>query len=180
MDIVQHLNFSLALGTLLLQATTVGLIILYFTKQRDVIAPLLKKWGLLVIFLSSTASVLLTLLYSEVFGFVPCGLCWLQRVFLYPIAVISGIALFKKDTAINDYIIVLSIPGAIVALYQHYLQMGGAALVNCPITAGADCAKRILFEFGYITFPLMSFTAFVFFIALMVYTRQNISSYKSH
>jgi len=36
---------------------------------------------------------------------------------------------------------------------------------NSAIT---DCAERYLFEFGYITFPLMSFTIFAFLIILML------------
>ncbi len=81
-------------------------------------------------------------------------------------------AFLKKDRGIADYSIVLSIAGAIVALYQHYLQMGGTSVLPCPaIVQAAECSQRILFEFGYITFPFVSFTAFAALIILMVFVR---------
>jgi disulfide bond formation protein DsbB len=81
-----------------------------------------------------------------------------------------GAALYNKDKTIARYGIVLSVPGLIVGLYQHYLQMGGSELLACPTAGpGADCAKRILFEFGFMTFPLMSAALFAFLIILYLY-----------
>jgi disulfide bond formation protein DsbB len=112
----------------------------------------------------------MTLIYSEVFGFIPCGLCWLERIFLYPQVILLGVALATKDKVVSKYGIALSIPGMLVSLYQHYLQMGGAEFITCPVIgAGADCAERILFEFGFMTFPLMSAFLFAFLIALYLY-----------
>ena len=112
----------------------------------------------------------MTLVYSEIFGFIPCGLCWLQRVFLYPQTLLLAVALYRKDKTVALYGIALSIPGVFVSLYQHYLQMGGIEFITCPVTGvGADCAERILFEFGFMTFPLMSTFLFTFLIALYWY-----------
>lgn len=168
-DIVQSLNFFLAAGTLLLQLATVALIVSYVAKREFAGATWLVQNAIPVAFFLTLVASALTLFYSGVLGFVPCGLCWFQRIFLYPQVVILGIALWKKRRDVAEYIIGLSLFGGVFALYQHYLQMGGSEFVACPTTgAGADCAKRILFEFGYITFPLMSFSIFVFLIVLML------------
>jgi len=172
--LVAQLNVVSALGALISQVAAVVLIALLIQRRisgaTSPILSLVGSYGIHLVFLISIAGTALSLTYSEVFGFVPCGLCWLQRIFLYPMVILSGLALWKRDRSIADYLIALSIPGMIVALYQHYLQLGGSNLVGCPAAGfGADCAKRILFEFGYITFPLVAFSAFVL-IATVAYT----------
>jgi hypothetical protein len=48
--------------------------------------------------------------------------------------------------------------------------MGGIEFVKCPVAGvGADCAKRFMFEFGFITFPLLSGIAFLFLTILYIY-----------
>lgn len=171
-ETVSQLNFLLALGTLLAQVVVLILLGLFFFQKDSPVIAFLGEYGIHFIFLISLAGVVISLIYSEVFGFIPCGLCWLQRVFLYPQVILALLALLKRDRGIADYLLSLSIVGALIALYQHYLQMGGAVLINCPaVGVGADCAKRIVFEFGYITFPLMSFTIFALIIMLALIVR---------
>jgi len=174
---VETLNYLLALGVLVMQIVGAGFLALYFLQKRfpdlQDIAGFLSRWGLWLGFLLTLGATAMTLYYSEVLGFAPCGWCWVQRVFLWPQVVLFLLALWKNDRSIADYSIGLSILGALAALYQHYLQVGGQALVPCPASGGGDCAIRILFEFGYITFPLMSATLFAFLIVLMLFVRRG-------
>jgi disulfide bond formation protein DsbB len=168
-ETIELLNFILALGGV---AMAFGAIVLFYdlkSKTFSLRNPV-THFGLLGAFAISAVSMVMTFVYSEVFGFVPCGLCWLQRVFLYPQVILLGMALWRKDKNIAVYGIGLSIPGLVISLYQHYLQMGGSELIGCPTAgAGANCAERILFEFGFMTFPLMSAFLFLFLIALYYY-----------
>lgn len=166
LPIVENINFLLALGTVAVQVASVGLLVLILTKKDEILAPYVARYGLVFGFVLVCAGSFMTLLYSEVFGFVPCGLCWLQRVALYPQVVILGIGAYLKDAHAALYSIALAVFGAAVGLYQHYIQMGGS-VTACP-TSGGDCSKRILFEFDYITFPLMSASLFIFLILLML------------
>lgn len=162
-------NFLLALGGVSLGF---GAVILFFDAQGQnfTLKRLVTTYGLVGAFALSFLSSVMTLVYSEVFGFVPCGLCWLQRVFLYPQVFMLGLAVYTKDKAVARYGIILSIPGVVISLYQHYLQIGGKEFIACPTTgAGANCAERTLFEFGFMTFPLMSTFLFLFLIALYIY-----------
>lgn len=163
---VATLNFILASGGIALLFAAFVLAFDYLTNRT--LQPLIARYGILLAFLATLAGSILTLIYSEIFGFVPCGLCWLQRVFLYPQVFLLGVAIAIKDRQVALYGLVLTIPGIVVSLYQHYLQMGGPEVVGCP-TAGGDCAKRILFEFGFMTFPLLSATLFVFLAVLYFY-----------
>jgi len=165
-ETIAILNTALAIGGVLVFLVSSILVVDLYTSR--VFAKLIDLWGMVVALVFTVSSTVLTLVYSEVFGFVPCGLCWLQRVFLYPQVILLAMALVYKEKVAARYGLVLSILGFFVAIYQHYLQMGGAELVACP-TSGGDCAKRFLFEFGFVTFPLLSAFLFVFLVALYMY-----------
>ena len=110
-------------------------------------------------FAASLAAVLGSLYYSEIVGYEPCILCWWQRVFMYPQVLIAGIALWKNDRHALRYLMALSAVGATIAGYHYLLEWGLIPSGFCPAT-GPNCAQRFVYEFGYITIPLMSLTAF--------------------
>ena len=166
-ETVETLNFLLALGGIVLAMTIAFLIFDLYTKRE--LVPLVEKFGLWIAFLVTLGSGAMTLLYSEVFGFVPCGLCWLGRIFMYPQIFLTATALYLRDKAIAMYGMVLSVPGLLISLYHHYLQMGGTELIDCPASGKANCAERILFEFGFMTFPLLSAILFLFLFCLYFY-----------
>ena len=176
---IESINYWLALATLVMQIVGIAFSALFFLRKKfEDLAPIalfLETWGLWIGLLITLGGVTLSLFYSEILGVAPCGLCWLQRVFLYPQAILFAVAIWKQERFIVDYSIALSIFGGVVALYQHYLQMGGTSIVPCPAVAtqATDCAVRFLFELGYITFPLMSFSVFAFLIVLMLFVRNS-------
>lgn len=163
-------SYVLALGTILAQLAILDLLIfLAFRKPFQKLYALVSPYILPLAFLITLAGSALTLVYSEVFGMIPCFLCWLQRAFLYPMPIILAFGMWRGFESAWKWVAALAVPGTIVALYQHYLQMGGSAVVACPAIAGAaDCGKRLIFEFGYITFPLMAATIFVLVGLLML------------
>lgn len=135
------------------------------------------SWGqMLQVFLGKNALVLAlsvslvavmgSLFYSEVRGFEPCVLCWWQRVFLYPLPVIFGIALWKKDNQAFLYAVPLVVLAGLVAIYQYYAAfLGGTSLLSCT-DAGGACSKVYVMAFGYITIELMSLTASLYILLL--------------
>lgn len=192
---ILFLNYWLSTGTLLMEASVVILFIyfLYLKMNReealDLIRPILnlaeKVYGsienaiLLKIFILSLAASAMTLYYSEVLGVIPCALCWFGRIFMYGTVLISGTALFARNNleqrGIFRYLLVFSVLGAATSLYHHFLQMAADYGTHLPCPAsGGDCAKRIIFEFGHITFPWMALVLFVLFI-LMILVAKKIS-----
>ena len=55
---------------------------------------------------------------SEVENVTPCPLCWYQRVCMFPLIFILGIAVYKHFYRITIYILPQVIIGRLIALYQ--------------------------------------------------------------
>lgn len=166
--LLETLNFVFALGGIVLLFSALYLVYDYCTERF--LQKYILQFGILAAFLITFLGSATSLIYSEYFGFIPCGLCWLQRVCLYPQVLLLGTALWIKDKTVVVYGMILCIPGVVIGLYQHYLQMGGTDLIGCPAAGpGADCSERILFEFGFMTLPLLSSITFFFLIVLYFY-----------
>ena len=118
-----------------------------------------------------------SLLYSNLIGFEPCTLCWWQRIFIYPQAVLFLVAILKKDRGIFDYALPMSIAAFILSLYQSYSNFSGASLLPCTATGG-ECSRIYVIEYGYITIPLMSLTlvTYLLFIKLCAYKHEDNSN----
>ena len=165
-------NFTLMITTLTLisHLIFVSVFILLFidSKFRALVYKFVSKNVLWLVFLTSLVAMLGSLTYSNVIGFAPCELCWIQRIFIYPQVIISFMALLKKNKDIVSYLLPLSILGGIVALYHSLTHFGlGDGLVGCTSALG-DCGKLYVFEYGYITIPLMSFTIFAYLIGISI------------
>jgi len=175
---VSTLIFLMAIGTVLLDASiVVKLLMLVFPRSR---AHLLRRetdYGLLAIFFLSTLAVAGTLLMQFAGGLSPCILCWWQRIFMYPIPLISLIALLKgkRLSDVADYILTFSFIGALFALYQHLLQvLPAGSLIPCDATN--DCAIRTIFYFNFVTIPWMALTVFVVIFLIAILGRKERTS----
>jgi disulfide bond formation protein DsbB len=125
-------------------------------------------------FVTSVFGMFLTLFYSEYLGYLPCALCWFQRVCLYPMAFLFGIAWLRKDFGVYRYILGLSAVGITVSLYHQSLQMGYSEIIPCAANAVfVDCAKPSFMEFGFVTFPYWALTLFTFFFLLALTMRMS-------
>jgi disulfide bond formation protein DsbB len=142
-----------------------GIIFLFIRKQdrkSNCFLKLVEEYALFIIFSVSLTGTLLSLYYSDYIGLEPCVLCWWQRIFLYPQVILAGIATWKNDRNIFLYSLWLSIIGAVISGYQSLLQYGVSSPLPCAAGGTAvSCAKVYFMEFGYITIPLMAFTAFL-------------------
>lgn len=120
-----------------------------------------------IAFLAALASIVGSLFYSEIIGYPPCTLCWWIRIFLYPLAAIFGIALYRKHDAKTafSYALPLIIGGALVSLYYSYFSLGGESLLSCT-AEGGGCDRLYVKEFGYITIPMMSLTLSAYLLLL--------------
>jgi disulfide bond formation protein DsbB len=113
-----------------------------------------------------------SLLFSESYQLDACVLCWYQRICIYPIGLISTLAIIFKDKFIDKYILGLSVPGLFIAGYQYMLQMstkaGDSAVLTAACAPNNPCSE-IQFElFGFITIPLLSFIAFTSIIIIIL------------
>lgn len=138
------------------------------TKNKFAIR-MLAKHAVWLAFVVSLSATLLSLYYSEIAHFAPCKLCWYQRIFLFPQPILFGIAIWKK-LPIVTYSLALSVIGALIAAYHTALQFDIAPSLPCTKEA-VSCTQRFILEYGYITIPTMSLTAFLLLIILMLFAR---------
>ena len=147
----------------------IGLLIINLAIKSKIIEDIklsLRKNSLLLAFIISLTATLGSLFYSEILGYTPCKLCWFQRIFMYPLPIIFGIALKNKDLGIKKYTIPLAVIGALIAAYHYSVQVFQFT-TNCGANSEVPCNLVYSFELGYITIPMMAVTAFILIIILM-------------
>ncbi len=110
-----------------------------------------------------------SLYYSEIRKFIPCELCWYQRIFMYPLVLILGIALYRLDTKIRPYVLGMTLVGGTISLI-HYLEQKIPAFqpTACDATP-IPCSLQYVNYFGFVTIPLMALTAFVLITISMLF-----------
>lgn len=174
---VQTINLLYSVGGLGLLAATLVLFYDYYNGQ-GLYARFVAPYVWILILLTTIGGVFTTLLYSEVFGFIPCSLCWLQRVALYAQAFTSIAAWRLRDQVFFPvYGLVLSGFGLVVATYQYIYQalpqeVLQSGLVPCLADGSADCSKKVMEVFGFVTFPFLSGVLFLFLIVLYMHIRR--------
>lgn len=128
------------------------------------------QFALLIAFVSSVGS----LYFSEVVKFPPCALCWYQRLFMYPIAIIIAVGLWKKDKNLSYFVLPFSVIGLIISVYHNLLYYGIISESLQPCSVGVSCTEVQLELFGYVTIPLLSLVAFST-ITILVFIHHKIS-----
>lgn len=153
--LISHIAFALAIAYFLVEKSF-----------KNWVYKFVNKNALILIFTASLSAMVGSLIYSNVIGFPPCELCWIQRIFMYPQVLLSFMAMRKNDKSMVSYLLPLSVLGALVSLYHSMTHYGlGDGVLACTSALG-DCGKLYVFKFGYITIPLMAFTVFVYLLTI--------------
>ncbi len=113
-----------------------------------------------LVFLIALLSTAISLYFSEILKLAPCVLCWYQRIFMYPIVLISAVNIIRKHQDIYYYILPFSILGFFIALYQNLLVWKILPETVAPCTTGVSCIDQQFVLFGFFTIPLGSLIAF--------------------
>ncbi len=178
--LVQAVTDFLSFGTVLADILALALFIIILGSFQN------KGWGkkladffggnaLLFSFLLAAGGTVASLFYSQFAHFAPCELCWIQRGFLYTQAVILLVAMLARkaekvrlyDKIVEKACLALSCCGFAVAFYNTYLQLGGGAIIPCS-AIGPSCQYVYFIEYGYVTIPTMSLTAFALILLFML------------
>jgi disulfide bond formation protein DsbB len=108
-----------------------------------------------------------SLYYSEIVHYQPCTLCWYQRIAMYPLVLILGIAAWRRDLGVRIYAIPLAAVGAAISAY-HYLLEWFPALDTGACTVGIPCTQVWFRQFGFVSMPLLALIAFLLVIAFLL------------
>lgn len=103
-----------------------------------------------------------SLYFSEVLKFIPCELCWYQRIFMYPQVFLLGMAFVRKQFIIARYTLMLSIIGGTISLYHYFIQKVPFFRNTAPSCSIVPCTGDYLNWLGFITIPLLALIAFIF------------------
>lgn len=108
-----------------------------------------------------------SLYFSEIAHYPPCDLCWYQRIAMYPLVAILGVALWRNDRRVYTYALPISLIGLAISFYHNAMTYGFVAPGACA--AGAvSCTTRWINWFGFVTIPLLAFIAFTVISIAMV------------
>jgi len=107
-----------------------------------------------------------SLRFSLGLGLVPCELCWYQRILMYPLVVVLGVAAAEARPGVWRTVLPLAVPGLAVAAYHSYLQM---TTVTCGLGNGGCAAVQWRAPVVGPTIPNLSLVAFAL-VALLVGT----------
>ncbi|MCC6563863.1 disulfide bond formation protein B, partial [Candidatus Uhrbacteria bacterium] len=132
----------------------------------------LKPYLLPLAFLQAVVAMAGSLFFSEVWHLAPCVLCWYQRITMYPLVVLTVVAMWRKDDKVYQYILPLSVIGFCISLYHNILyyavNWGIRPDWTGPCQAGISCTTRYIEWGGFITIPLLSLTAHLVITVLML------------
>lgn len=134
-----------------------------FAGIRERLAPfaLTAAWG--VALLAAAGS----LYFSESANYIPCTLCWYQRIAMYPLVLILGIAIIRRDTSVRIYAIPLAAVGAVISTY-HWILERFPELDYGACSSGIPCTQKWFEEFGFITLPFLALVAFLLIITFLL------------
>lgn len=145
-----------------------------FIQEVQGVMGFFSKYALYLAWIVSVIAVCGSLYLSDVIGFIPCKLCWFQRIFMYPIVIILGIASYKNDRKQIGYVLPLSIIGGLISLYHYAEQKIPAFAKILPCTQGIPCNKDYLDWFGgVVTIPFMALIAFILITILLWIGRKS-------
>jgi disulfide bond formation protein DsbB len=120
-------------------------------------------------FVVALVATLGSLYLSEVANFVPCRLCWYQRIAMYPLPVLLGIGWWKRDAGVRRYALPLAVIGLLISTYHvlverfPWLEGSNVCEVDNP------CTIRWVERFGFVTIPTMALAGFALVFALLAY-----------
>jgi disulfide bond formation protein DsbB len=111
-----------------------------------------------------------SLFFSEIAHFVPCELCWFQRICMYPLSITLLLMAVANDHRAARYLLPLPVVGAGISVY-HLLVENGVVRESqaCLVSAPGGCATKWIDEFGYVTIPTLALTAFALTFAFMLF-----------
>ena len=107
-----------------------------------------------------------SLYFSEVAHFTPCNLCWYQRIAMYPLVVLLGVAAIRRAPFVTGAPALVAI-GAAISAYHVALEWI-PSLPSAACSATAPCSDVWFRVFGIFSLPTLALTAFLLILTLLL------------
>lgn len=123
--------------------------------------------GVPLAFIVAVTAMLGSLYFSEVAEFIPCRLCWFQRIAMYPLVVVLLVGAIRRDAAVRWYAGPLAAIGAVIAGYHTLIEWKPELDTGTCELSGPSCTAVWFREFGFVSLALMSLVGFLTILALL-------------
>ncbi|MDX1657732.1 MAG: disulfide oxidoreductase [Nitriliruptorales bacterium] len=163
---------SLFFAMLALTTLTGSVLFGFAMVRRGDAAGLEASAALMIAWLIAATAVAGSLYYSEVVGFEPCKLCWWQRIGMYPLVLVLGVAALRRDSGVWRYALPLTLAGLGVSTF-HYLLQQFPTLGGGGCSATAPCNAAYVWEFGLVSIPFMAGVGFFSISVLLLSIRRS-------
>jgi disulfide bond formation protein DsbB len=166
----------LAVVALLAVLAVAGLSLL--ARVRGGLPPALVAWrdGLAALalpgaFAVATTCTLGSLYLSEVARFPPCELCWYQRIAMYPLVPVLGVAALRRDSQVKWYALPLAVIGLTISAYHYLLERFPGSIASSCSTE-VPCTTVWVWKFHFLSIPGMAGIGFALIITLLLVARR--------
>jgi len=129
-------------------------------------------------FLITSIATLGSLFFSEIMEFIPCSMCWYQRIFMYPLVLIFLINILYPDDKVFKYAILLVVSGLLFSIYHNLLMFDLIPESVVPCVSGVPCSTEYINWFGFITIPFLSLIAYLMLFILLVLGNKEVKNEK--
>jgi len=183
---VNTVSTFFAVGAIALGLGVIAVALLWLTARvsdgaagvLERVAGSVRGYGLWIAWLMALAATLGSLYYSEVAGFTPCEYCWYQRIAMYPLAIILGIAALRRDHGIRRYVMPLALIGGLISAYHYTIQQFpdlGAGSCNVLV----PCTAAWVWKFDFVSIPFMALVSFGVIVTALALDRPGLSALDS-
>jgi disulfide bond formation protein DsbB len=160
-------NNFFAILTVVALVGAVGLLVFRVVRGPDAATLLGNKavWLAWVVALVATVG---SLMYSELFHYVPCRLCWFQRIAMYPLAIVLLVGAIRREVAVKFYAIPIALIGLVISVYHNVLQFY-PSLEGTSCDPLVPCSARSIEMFGFMDLPFMAGAGFIVIAVLLAF-----------
>jgi disulfide bond formation protein DsbB len=160
-------NNFFAILTVIALVGAVGLLVFRMVKGPEAATLLGDKavWLAWVVALVATVG---SLMYSELFHYVPCRLCWFQRIAMYPLAIVLLVGAIRREAAVKFYAIPIALVGLVISVYHNVLQFF-PSLEGTSCDPLVPCSARSIEMFGFMDLPFMAGAGFIVIAVLLAF-----------
>ncbi|MAD41708.1 MAG: disulfide bond formation protein B [Arcobacter sp.] len=127
-------------------------------------------------FIIASIATLGSLFFSEIMEFIPCSMCWYQRIFMYPLVVIFLINMLYPDDKIVKYAMPIALIGWAFSVYHNLLMFEIIPESIVPCVQGVPCSTEYINWLGFITIPFLSLLAYSSILVLLLIIKKGITS----
>lgn len=166
-EAVNFYNTLVALLALAALAIAAGLVVYRMAKGPEAAAEL-GNTPLWFAWLVALVAMVGSLVYSEAIHFVPCRLCWYQRIAMYPLSVVLLVGAIRKEAVAKYYGLPLALVGLAISIWHYLIQMN-PSLEGGSCDPFNPCSARYVEMFGFVSIPFMAGAGFTLIVVLLTF-----------